>query len=316
MLWCQPLRGENIMNCPNCGSNRIQKRGSRNNRQRYECQSCSLWFMGDYIDDVGNKNHAPKILCFDLETSHIYSRVKSFTLWEVNIKPEEIEKDWIILSFSAKWLYETEVIHYSLNPNEVKKWDDKRIVKELWKLIDEADIVIAHNIEFDKKKSNTRFVYHDIMPPSHFKEICTLKMARSYFSITRNTLDYLGEYLGLGRKIKNEPGLWDMCEDCLHPRHQEAMKLMVEYCDQDVLLLEKIYLKMRPYAKNNPNLSLYGSSEDNHTCPYCASEGTIVWSDKLYENRYPSGRCSNCNAPVIGRENKMSKQKKKMIIKR
>ena len=303
------------MNCPNCSGDKYQMRGTRNDRQRYECKECGTWYMGDYVDGL-SKKHAPKILLFDLETSHIISRVKSFSLWEVNIKPEQIEKDWIILMFSAKWLYDTDVINISMTQKEIKKWDDSRVVKELWRLIDEADIIIAHNIDFDEKKSNTRFLYHDMSPTSHYKKICTLKTARSYFSVTRNTLDYLGEYLGLGRKIKNEPGLWDMVEEYDHPRWDEAMGMMIDYCNQDVNLLEKVYLKLRPFAKNNPNLSLYGASEDNHTCPYCASEGTIIWSDKLYENRYPSGRCSECNAPVIGRENKMTKDKKKMIIKR
>jgi DNA polymerase III epsilon subunit-like protein len=314
------------MNCPYCGENeKIQSRGVKaNGKRQYYCsnentqvhQTQSRYFVTEEVissEDV--EISAPKILLFDLETSHIEAYVKSFSLWEVNIKPDEIVKDWMVLCFSAKWLYDTETISFACDQNEIKKWNDKRIIGELWKLLDEADIIIAHNIAFDLKKSMTRFLYHNIIPPSHFKQICTLKMARNYFSITRNTLDYLGEYLGLGRKIKNEQGLWDKVETWNHPEHVQSMKNMVEYCEQDVSLLEKVFLKMRPFAKNNPNLSLYGSSEDNHTCPYCASEGTIDWSDKLYENRYPSGRCSSCNAPVIGRENKMTKEKRKTITK-
>ncbi len=45
------------------------------------------------------------------------------------------------------------------------------------------------------------------------------------------------------------------------------MKKMVKYCKQDVKLLEKVYLKLRPYMKGHPVIS------DDHAeaCPRCNS---------------------------------------------
>jgi hypothetical protein len=36
-------------------------------------------------------------------------------------------------------------MHDRLTKKEVLNKDDKRITKSLWKLIDEADVVVAHN---------------------------------------------------------------------------------------------------------------------------------------------------------------------------
>lgn len=316
--------------CPYCGENqKFQSRGPKpNGKHQYYClnenttihQDKSRYFVVDsdfqYGEQVFQPN-APKILLLDLETSHIESYVKSFSLWEVNIKPQEIIKDWMILCFSAKWLYSPDVMSFSCTQNEIREWDDEKIVKQLWELMDSADVVIAHNANFDIKKSMTRFAYHQMQPPSQFKTVCTLKMARSFLSVTSNKLDYLGEYFGLGRKIENETGLWDKVENWKHPEHKTAMRNMREYCNQDVFLLESVYLRLRPFAKNNPNLSLYGPSEDNYTCPCCANQGTLEWNEeKLFENRYPTGRCNVCHAPVIGRENKQTKEKRKMMVRR
>jgi hypothetical protein len=160
------------------------------------------------------------------------------------------------------------------------------------------------------------FVYHHYNPPSQHKTVCTLKMARGIMSVPSNKLDALGTFLGLGNKIQNEYGLWDKVETWNHPEWKQAMNNMRLYCNQDTLLLEKIYMKIRPYYKNNPNLSLYGEATDQ-TCPCCGQSGMIEWNEeKIHENRYPTGRCGICNAPVIGIENKMDKGKRKLLVKR
>lgn len=318
------------MQCPYCGeTQRFQSRGPKaNGKRQYYClnentsvhQSKSRFFVVDEdfdYDEPVFQPKAPKILLFDLETSRIETRSKVFSLWEQNLRPQDITKDWIILTFSAKWLYEPNVMSFACTQKEIRAWDDGRIVGELWNLIDEADVIIAHNIAFDERRSMTRFVYHNMQPPSQYKKFCTLQAARRYLNVTSNSLDYLGDYFGLGRKIVNEYGLWDKVEDYRHPEHLEAMKRMRIYCNQDVNLLEQVYLRLRPYAVNHPNLGVYGPSEDNYTCPCCANQGSLEWNDeKLFENRYPTGRCNVCNAPVIGKENKQTKEKRKMMSRR
>jgi len=68
---------------------------------------------------------------------------------------------------------------------EVVNEDDERIVNSLWKLFDEADIIIAHNGgNFDIPNMNTRFIVNKLPPPSAYQMIDTLKVARKGFGFT------------------------------------------------------------------------------------------------------------------------------------
>jgi transposase-like protein len=54
----------------------------------------------------------------------------------------------------------------------------------------------------------------------------------------------------------------------------KALKLMIKYCIQDIILLEKIYYKLRGYMKTHPNVATNKySSEGLHgvQCPKCGS---------------------------------------------
>lgn len=314
-----------MVKCPICGSYKYQKRGIKaSGGKQYYCTNeshpidKSRWWTEKenplisklFVKESSNTN-SPKILLFDIETSHMV--VKTFSLYNESIPYSDIIDDWFILSFSAKWLYDDNMIEHYVTKKEAKNRDDSRIVIELWNLLNQADIIIAHNgSQFDVKKANTRFIYHDLYPPFDYREIDTLRMARSYFKFSSNRLDYLGEYLGLGRKIQNEKGLWDRCE----AGDEEAIKKMVEYCSQDVRLLENVYFKLRPFAKTHPSLSLYGDA-DGERCPVCSEKNSIEYHpSKLYDNKYQVGRCRNCNAPVRTKDNTLSKEKRDMEVKR
>lgn len=173
-----------------------------------------------------------------------------------------------MMSFSAKWLGEDEIFTHALPEYKTYKkdmFDDRELVKDLWKLMDEADVVVAHNGDkFDNRKASARFIIHGLNPPSPYKSIDTLKSARRYFKFDSNKLDDLGKYFGLGEKV--ETGGYKLWQGCL-AGNMESWDKMCEYNEQDVLLLEKVYLKLRPWMKNHPSVSLYdGASE---ACPKC-----------------------------------------------
>lgn len=240
-----------------------------------------------------------KVLLFDLETSHIIARC--WSRFPDHINDDDIIKDWMVLCWSAKWLFEDKMLHASCTPKEVKEGNDKRIVQSLWRLMDEADIVIGHNLaKFDNKKIKTRFLKWGLMKPSPYRQIDTLKEARKEFSVTSNRLDYLGKkFLGIGGKEETEKGLWNKVED----GDKEAMSRMVSYCDRDVELLEDVYLHLRPYISSHPNMGLY-IGEDVHSCPTCGSDD-IEWGGSDYATNtqlYSSFRCNHCGS--LGRTRK------------
>ena len=96
----------------------------------------------------------PKILLFDIETSP--SRAIIWQLWQEVKSMDFVTDDWYVLCWAAKWLGSNRIMSSGIYK---KSENDKQVMKDLWKLLDEADIVVAHNaIGFDCKKTNTRFI--------------------------------------------------------------------------------------------------------------------------------------------------------------
>lgn len=148
---------------------------------------------------------------------------------------------------------------------------DLEVVKVLHKLFDEADIVVAHNgNSFDQKKSQARMIIHGFKPPSPYLQIDTKLVARRNFNFTSNKLDDLGEYFGFGNKLKTDYSLWKKCM----AGDMKAWKYMRTYCDRDVELLEKVYIKMRPWDKSHPNMSTITEQPD--VCRVCGKNEGFV----------------------------------------
>ncbi len=256
--------------------------------------------LSKFFADESNKteeessvNHTAKILLFDLETSPIVARV--WSLWQNGINIDDIVRDWSLLCFSAKWLFDEKVLSFRLTKEELESRDDSRIVKELWDLLDKSDIVIAHNAErFDVRKSNARFLKHELNLPSPYQIIDTLKSAKKKFNLTSNKLDYIARYLGVEGKMVTPSGMWREVEE----GNYNMLIKMDEYCQQDVLCLEQVYLKLRPYIQPHPNIGLH-IVDNAHSCPSCGSQNLNWEKDKVYTtnaNQYHAFRCNSCNS--------------------
>ena len=255
-----------------------------------------------------SRGELPKILVFDIETAPIEAYV--WGLWDQNIAINQIKHDWFVLSWSAKWLFDPEVKHCRLTSKEALKKDDKRITKELWKLFDEADIIIAHNLDkFDKPRMNTRFLKHGLLFPSPYQTVDTLKVAKREFKVSSNKLNYLCQFLGLN--VKMETGGFELWEKCLKG-NEEALEKMDVYCRQDVLILEELYLKLRPYIRSHPNVGLYLDSSVP-VCPNCGSD-KLKWGLKYTTpaNQYQTARCK-CGAFVRAKTSTINKDSKKVL---
>lgn len=249
-------------------------------------------------------NREPRILFFDIETAP--SLGYFWEMFETNIIG--VERHGYMLSFSAKWLDQKDVVSYALsdfkgyNPS---KPNDKKLVQKLSELLDLADIVVAHNGDrFDITTTNTRLIANGFGPPEPFKTIDTLKIARSRFRFPSNKLDELGQYLGVGRKLPTTgKHLWFGCMK----GDKDAWKNMKAYNAQDVILLEKVYLKLRPWAKNHPNLNTWTRDDG---CPYCGSDRL---QSRGYEptqaglvQRFKCNNCLHWPQALIGRLPKIS----------
>ena len=276
--------------CPYCVSTYGRKKGVRRDQQRYECYSCGKYFQKpiDY-----EESELPKILLFDVETS--FYHFVGWGTYKQYIQHYQITEHQYIISWAAKWLYDENVQSDVVTPKESKNRDDKRILKSIHKLLDEADIVVGHNGDrFDLRKLRWRFISQGMAPPSPFKIIDTLKVARREFFAPSYKQDFLTKYFKLENKIQTDFQLWVDCEAGI----PEKLEEMVEYNRHDVMGLEDLYLKIRPYIRNHPNL---GVLMEDDICPTCGSKH-LQETSSVYltsANKFPVYKCEKCETPYI-----------------
>lgn len=229
----------------------------------------------------------PRILLWDIETSIM--SVASFTLYPNYISHEAILKDWEIIGAAWKWFGE-KPIYTAYHENEYDR------IVAIRKAVEEADIIVAHNNDkFDLKMLNARIAKHGLPPLPKKVTIDTLKVAKKEFRFTSNKLDYLARFFGLGTKLSTggiELWLKVLAGD------KKAIKHMEKYNKQDVVLLEQVYIKLRPYISNHPNMNIWAEEK---VCPNCGTnnlkkEGIRHTQVAIYQ-RY---KCGNCHAYCQG----------------
>ena len=231
-----------------------------------------------------------KILIYDIESSPSIGAFfnpykKGNILWT--------EQERYMMSFAYKWYGEKRTYVRALPDYKLYKTDptnDIELVKELHNLFNEADIIIGHNGDkFDNKVSNARFIYHKLSPPPPHKTIDTLKAARKHFKFESNRLGQLGVHLGLGDK--EETGGIDLWRDCMDGKRR-AWRKMKKYNKQDVVLLEKVYDRLKPWRTVHPVVHP-GTPRDK--CPVCQSQNIRLrgkaYNAKTYAQRYS---CRDC----------------------
>jgi hypothetical protein len=236
------------------------------------------------------------IVYLDIETAPQLGY--SWGVWETNII--EVYRDWYMLSFAVK-INDGPTKAYALPDYKGYKKDktnDYLLIKDLWNILDGADVVVAHNADaFDVKKSNARFLVHKLPPPSPFKTVDTLKLARTKFRFDSNKLDDLCRYLDIGRKLPHEgKDTWLGCMS----GDPKSWKTMVKYNKHDVDLLYEVYMRLRPWATNHPPIGvLVGRPE---ACPICGSDklqarGTSV----TRKHKYHRFHCQSCGGWSTGK---------------
>lgn len=273
--------------------------------------------VSDYLRKVvkpeEQKNQeGPKILLVDIETAPLLASV--WRLWKENVGLNQIKEDWYILSYCAKWLGSDEVIYEDVRDLGL---NDKPLMESLWKLLDQADWVIAHNgIKFDLPKIQARMILNGMKPFSPVKQIDTCQVAKKYFGFTSNKLAYLSEKLA-PEHVKSEhkkfPG-FDLWRECI-AGSVEAWQEMAAYNISDVLSLEAVYLKLRPWIPNHPNFALHVESG----VPVCVCCGSANLREHEKESvtmlsSFTQYVCNDCGKHVRSRKNTRTKEQMSAIL--
>jgi DNA polymerase elongation subunit (family B) len=186
-----------------------------------------------------------KIVFFDIETTPnvVYSWRIGFNL---NLTHDNIVDERKIICISYKYAGDPYV--YRL------EWDnkqcDKKMIGKFIKVLKEVDVAVGHNGDkFDIKWLKTRAIILNLEPLNKIITIDTLKIARNTFNFNCNRLDYLGKLL-VNDKKKDTGGysLWTSVMD----GDKKSLEKMGLYCDQDVVLLEKVFNRLIPHVNTLP----------------------------------------------------------------
>lgn len=256
----------------------------------------------------------PKIFIGDVECAA--SVVYSFGRFKAFIKPDQVIQEPYLLTFAGKWLDNPVVESYKLTDYPEFEEDftsDKAMVHDLWRILDECDIFVAHNARFDVGWLNQRFAIHGLQPPSPYKVIDTLAAIRSVFSLPANSLEAACNYFGTKHRKLGNAG-WSLWQRCMEG-DPTAFEEMEEYNIGDIYSLEDLYLKARPWMKNHPNVAAFSNSEDIR-CPRCNST-ELELTNATYKTQvsdFPILRCKCCGGQARTRENVRSKEKKANTI--
>lgn len=237
-----------------------------------------------------------KVLVWDIETSH--DIVATFDMYKTTITPDRHLKHWFIICSGWQWEGSKTIHNVSLLDNQklFKKdfTNDLHVVQTMHKVLSEADAIIGHNVaKFDLKKFNARAIYHKLGPIKPLVIVDTLKMARKYFKFTFNRLGAIGEYLGIGGKIKVDASVWLQCLN----GDPKAIKQLVKYNKQDIRLTRQVYKALAPYCTTALNYSVFDPEAADLHCPRCSSTRLNLDGWRYTETRrYRGYKCGECGA--------------------
>lgn len=233
-----------------------------------------------------------KILFWDIEIAPKLSF--HWDNWGVNIGHSQQVTDKFLLSHSWAW-NDGEIVGDVLNSEEAVAQNDERLVAQAWQLLDEADIVVAHNGKnFDIKVINGFFLRFGFPPPSPYKVIDTYRIAKRKFKLTSNSLAYLAKFLGVTDKL--DSGGWESFKKAYYGE-PEALAEMLVYNKGDIDTLRQVYYKLRTWDNDGVNMGVY--SEHPSVCANCGSDNLYVIDGKFQYTTVSSFgliRCVDCNA--------------------
>jgi len=244
----------------------------------------------------------PKVLIFDIETAPMVVYV-----WgrrEQNVALNQIKSDWYVLAWAAKWLGDApSKVIYKDQRGAKNPADDKDLLQGMWKLLDEADIVITQNgRRFDSRKLNARFIINGMNPPSPYEHWDTLRVARTVADFTSNSLEYLSDklcvkYKKLSHKKFPAMELWKQCL----AQNPEAWECMKKYNIHDVLATEELYLKIRAWSpKTSPVVF-----PNRDGCSVCGGQVEYRGYWRLKEYRVKKIHCLKCGAWRSGKKERL-----------
>ncbi len=240
-----------------------------------------------------------KVLCLDIETSLMTAYL--FETGEQYVGHADIKDDWYITAWGAKWVDDpdSKIIYYASYTG-----DDSKILKPLWALLNEADILLTQNgTKFDTRKINARFMLNDFPPPKPYVHYDTYKLTKKVASFTSHSLEYLAsKFCKKHKKTSHSkyPGkkLWIECAK----GNRDAQNEMKKYNIEDVLSTEELYQNIRAWAPDSMP-KVFNMTDSETECGTCGLVGPMIVGKprKTAKYMYQQNRCPKCGSWQTGK---------------
>lgn len=194
-------------------------------------------------------------------------------LWDIECS--DFAADYgFIFCIGYKFLGDKRVKLISIaNTEEFKKdvTDDRGVISQFAEVMEKADYQVTwYGERFDYPYINTRALLNSQPPVPIIPHADGWRTARKKLKFQSNRLD------GVSRAIPTAPGAKRELKTYIEGRHwvrakagyKDALSYVGEHCIADIRVLEKVYLALRPFSVNPPNLSKVRHPELNG-CPAC-----------------------------------------------
>jgi len=250
----------------------------------------SFFVRGKLFNTSSLSRFRCRVLIFDIET--LPNKGFFFDIFsDRGIALQFVEKAKAVCTISYKWLGDDKAHLLVVNT----AYEDKDALSEFLGVYEGADYVVAHYGDgFDIPFINGRLMANGLDPLPLKRSIDTYKVAKKRFGKTLNSnkLDHLAELMGIGNKNKTDASLWVRCANGC----PEAMEEMGAYNVQDVELLEKAFIGLRPWIPDRINANIF-IDDATDRCNVCGSENLRhIGFEVTQAKRKPQYRCGECGA--------------------
>lgn len=251
-------------------------------------------------------SNEPKIVLWDLETLHDPKQImRSSTLFSIGNWPGRTLSPDLgsIISFGYKILGQdkAECINvWDFDGFEKDINDDSAVVAMAYEVLRDADLIVTHNgRKYDIPYLNNRLMKNGFPSLHKIPDVDTKVVAKRIKPFSAK-LDELAFQFNLSRKMSHTGAkLWDDVRD-LKP---SAMKMMSDYCKQDVEVLEELYLMFRPLMKNSETAN-HAVRAEGLVCDNCGSHNLSKNGTRLLKSgRQQRYICGDCGSNLYVKKN-------------
>lgn len=216
----------------------------------------------------------PRILFFDIESTNLNASFGT------------------ILCIGYKWLGNPKVsVPTILDYSKNNFLDDKGLVKSFSEIYNSADYSCGHYAQrFDVPMIQSKLIKYGLPPLAPIPLIDTWRISRDNFKLHSNHLATIQEFLGC-KHVKTGISF----DDWLQAAHgnKKALRQVVEHCRLDVLVLEEVFLKLRPLMRVEPSRHLF--TDDRGSCISCGSKKLQGRGFQVAKTRkYRRLQCTSC----------------------